>query len=124
MRRGLRSIPAVLMTAAVLFVSGIAAQAGPVNLVELHRNAGALSKKECLSCHAGIMKDTSLARKIKTFHRLHLESKKDTPKNCSDCHKSVDLREGSAAALRKQVDPGLCAECHGGGAGARILFAR
>jgi len=95
------------------------------NLVDLHANAGKLNNKECLSCHADIKKDVTLNKKFKTFHRVHLESKLQTPKNCSDCHQSVDLREGSAAALRKQVDPQICAGCHSGGVkGANILFAQ
>ena len=95
------------------------------NLIDLHANAGKLSNKECLSCHADVKKDVTLNKKFKTFHRVHLESKLQTPKNCSDCHQSVDLREGSAAALRKQVDPQICAGCHSGGVkGANILFAQ
>jgi nitrate/TMAO reductase-like tetraheme cytochrome c subunit len=95
------------------------------NLVELHKNAGKMSNKECLSCHAKIMKEVSLNKKYKMFHRVHLESKLATPKKCADCHQSVDLREGSAAALRKQVDPQICAGCHSGGVkGANVLYAQ
>jgi hypothetical protein len=95
------------------------------NLVALHLNAGKTVNKECLACHVKITKDVSLNPKFKMFHRVHLESKLGTPKNCVDCHSSVDLREGSAAALRKQVDPQLCAGCHSGGVqGAKVLFAR
>ncbi len=109
----------------LLHFGGAPAEAATRNLVELHRNAGQMSNKECLACHAGIVKAVTLDRKFKTFHRLHLESKLDTPKKCSDCHQSVDLREGSAAVLRKQVDPGVCADCHSGGMkGAKVLFAK
>jgi hypothetical protein len=111
----------------VIFLSlfGSVVVASEKNLVELHQNAGRLSNKECLSCHENIKKDVSLNQKFKTFHRIHLESKLDTPKNCSDCHQSVDLREGSAASLRKQVDPQMCAGCHSGGVkGAKVLFAK
>lgn len=95
------------------------------NLVELHKKAGKMSNKECLACHGNIKKDVSGNKKFKTFHRVHLDSKLQTPKNCSGCHQSVDLREGSAAALRKQVDPQLCAGCHSGGIkGANKLFAQ
>ncbi len=95
------------------------------NLIELHKQAGTLSNKECLGCHQDITKQTTLKWNIKTFHRLHLESKLATPKQCADCHQSVDLRQGSAAALRKQVDPQLCAGCHSGGVkGAKVLFAK
>jgi nitrate/TMAO reductase-like tetraheme cytochrome c subunit len=95
------------------------------NLVELHKNAGKLTTKECLACHANIKKDVTLNKKYKTFHRVHLESKLGTPKNCVDCHQSIDLRNGSGAGLRKQVDPGICAGCHSGGVkGAKVLFAQ
>ncbi len=114
-----------LILIAVLLGVPIAVTAAEPNLVELHKNAGAAGNKECLSCHQDIVKQTSLNKRIKTFHRLHLQSKLDTPKRCADCHQSVDLREGSAAALRKQVDPQLCAGCHSGGIkGAKALFAK
>jgi NAD-dependent SIR2 family protein deacetylase len=101
------------------------AMAAEKNLIELHKSAGKLSNKECLACHAKIKTDVLLNQKFKTLHRLHLESNLDTPKNCSDCHQSIDLREGSAASLRKQVDPQLCAGCHSGGVkGAKVLFAK
>jgi hypothetical protein len=109
----------------LLFVFPAAVYAAGTNLIELHKSSANRSNKECLSCHGGIIKQTTLNVKIKTFHRLHRESKRDTPKNCSDCHQSVDLRDGSAAALRKQVDPLLCAGCHSGGLpGAKVLFAK
>lgn len=107
----------------VMFAS--VAFAAEKNLVSLHKDAAKLSSKECFACHAALKKETTLNKKYKTFHRVHLESKLATPKNCSDCHPSVDLKEGSAAALRKQVDPQLCAGCHSGGMkGAKVLFAQ
>jgi len=109
----------------VVMVFASAVMAAEKNLIELHKNAGNLSSKECLACHASVKKDVPLNKKFKTFMRLHLESKLDTPKNCADCHQSVDLREDSAASLRQQVDPQLCAGCHSGGVkGAKILFAQ
>lgn len=109
-----------------LFLLTVAtAGAAEKNLVEVHKNTGKLAKKECLACHGGILKETPLNAKYKTFHRVHLESKKDTPKNCAGCHQSVDLRNGSGAALRKQVDPQICAGCHSGGVkGAKTLFVQ
>lgn len=107
----------------LMFVS--VAAAAEKNLIEMHKDAGKMSNKECLACHAKIKKEVSLNEKFKTLHRLHLESKLATPKKCADCHQSVDLREGSASALRKQVDPQLCAGCHSGGVkGAKVLFAQ
>ncbi len=117
----MKKIIAVCM--GLLFAS--AALAAEKNLVDLHKNAGKMSNKECLSCHAKIMKEVSLNKKYKMFHRVHLESKLATPKKCADCHKSVDVRNGSAAALRKQVDPQICAGCHSGGVkGAKVLFSQ
>ena len=114
---------ALIICLVLLFASTVVA--AEKNLVMLHKTAGKMSNKECLSCHAKIMKEVSLNKKYKMFHRLHLESKLATPKKCSDCHQSIDVRNGSAAALRKQVDPQICAGCHSGGVkGAKILFAQ
>jgi len=108
-----------------LFVFGSTAMAAEKNLIDLHKNAAKLSNKECLACHARIKSDVPLNQKFKTFHRVHLESKRDTPKNCSDCHQTIDLREVSASSLKKQVDPQLCAGCHGAGAkDVKVLFAK
>ncbi len=114
----------LLIVCCVLLFSSIV-MAAEKNLIELHKNAGNRSNKECLACHSSIKKDVSLNKNFKTFMRLHLESKLETPKNCADCHPSVDLREDSAGSLRKQVDPQLCAGCHSGGVkGAKVLFAK
>ncbi len=114
-----------LLIVCILFLFASTVMAAERNLVDVHKNAGKLGNKECLACHAKIKTDVSLNQKFKTLHRLHLESKLDTPKNCSDCHQSVDLREGSGSALRKQVDPQICAGCHSGGVkGAKVLFAK
>ena len=95
------------------------------NLVDLHKNAAKLGNKECLGCHAQILTEVPLNKEYKMFHRVHLESKLETPKQCTDCHQSVDLRESSAASLRKEVDSQICAGCHNGGVkGAWNLFAR
>jgi len=109
----------------ILLFCAAATYAEEKNLVSLHKNAEGLSTKECLSCHAAVTKGVTGNKKYPTFHRLHLESKKDTPKECSDCHASVDLREGSAASLRKQVDPPVCVGCHDGSVkDAKVLFAK
>ena len=102
----------------------LAALAAPLNLVVLHAKAGERTNKECLACHAAILKETSLKAGVKSFHRRHLESKNSSaPKNCADCHEKVDLREVSAGALRKQVNPDLCAGCHGKDSEIKALYA-
>ncbi|OGA37621.1 MAG: hypothetical protein A3G80_07855 [Betaproteobacteria bacterium RIFCSPLOWO2_12_FULL_62_13b] len=127
-------LPAALSAAAAVSHAA-GANVAPKNLVDLHANSGKLSNKQCLVCHAGVLKNASpgkvraedvlLAKARTRYHRLHLQSKLGTPKQCADCHQSTDLREGSAAALRKQVDPAICAGCHSGGIqGAKVLYAR
>lgn len=112
---------AFLVTGMSWFV--IAASGAPQNLIELHKNPGSSTNQQCLKCHQGILQGKTAKPEIKTFHRLHLQSKLETPKECLDCHQSVDLREGSAGALRKQVDPSICAGCHDGGMpGAKKLY--
>lgn len=131
---GIGTLLLVLANHAAMGATGYAAGAGAKatspkaaqkNLVDLHANAGKLANKECLACHARTTTEVSLNKKIKTYHRLHLASQLTTLKNCADCHQSVDLRDGSAAALRKQVNPELCAGCHSGGVkGAKTLYSR
>ncbi len=121
-----KSLGALLVAAGVMVAlsTGNAAEKAPINLIDLHAQSGKLTNKQCLACHANVVKDQTLDKRIKTYHRLHLESRLPTPKNCADCHQSVDLRNGSAAALRKQVSPELCAGCHRGGVqGAKVLYA-
>jgi len=119
------AVGAVTGGAAVAPDRAAGAEPAKTNLVELHASAGKLSSKECLACHTRIATDVSLNKKVKTYHRLHLESKLTTPKDCADCHQAIDLRNGSAATLRKQVDPEICAGCHSGGVeGAKGLYAR
>jgi hypothetical protein len=114
----------LLIVGLVLFFAP-AVMSAERNLIELHKNTGSRGNKECLACHGKIKTDEPLNKKFKTFHRVHLESKLETPKNCSECHQSVDLKDGSGASLRKQVDPQICAGCHSGGVkGAKVLFAQ
>jgi hypothetical protein len=114
----------ILLYCGLFLLTCATAHAAQTNLIELHRNASAMTNKECLKCHGKVLSEKTATKKVKTMHRLHLESKLATPKKCSQCHHSVDLREGSSAALRKQVDPQICAGCHSGGVkGANVLFA-
>ena len=121
-----------LVLGGLLFVlSGAMASAAEKNIVDVHARQ-AKSNKECLACHASVTKAAAgnkackpADKPCKTFHRLHLESKLGTPKKCADCHSTTDLRNGSGAAMRKQVDPEICAGCHSGGVeGAKVLYAK
>lgn len=91
--------------------SGPTPKATPAeNLIPVHLNAAAVSSEKCKECH-DVFAETSLKSDIETAHVVHLSS--STLKfECSTCHRSVDLNEGSAASLLKQVDPNFCAQCH------------
>ncbi len=108
----MKGVVVIVVCLAVLMASS--AMAIEKNLIDLHKSVGKLNNKDCLACHGKIKKEVTLNRKFKTLHKLHLESKLPTPKSCAECHQSVDLTDGSAAALRKQVDPQICAGCHKG----------
>ena len=87
------------------------------DLIALHEDLTKVEKNECISCHGNKAEETSLNTDIKTPHAIHIP----TLKECNVCHKKADLLEGSAAALRKQVDPQVCYGCHGpGGPGPQL----
>lgn len=116
----------------LFLLSGAMAVTAEKNLLDIHANTGNTGNNACLACHASVTKASmfnkackQFDKTCKTFHRVHLESKLATPKKCADCHSSTDLRNGSGAALRKQVDPEICAGCHSGGIkGAKVLYSR
>lgn len=95
----------------VLSALAWASMAGPNdNLVFLHKEAKAHAA-DCTGCHGDRKTETGTDGKTKSSHTLHLTSLL-LRFNCVSCHQSVDLREGSAANLRKQVNPEFCARCH------------
>jgi hypothetical protein len=95
----------------ILYVGASMAFAEPEeSLIRLHRNAQAHAK-ECTNCHGERTDELGTDKKTKTSHALHLTSPL-LKMACVNCHQSVDLQEGSAASLRKQVDSNFCARCH------------
>ncbi|MFQ6001536.1 MAG: cytochrome c3 family protein [Anaerolineae bacterium] len=81
------------------------------NLVTLHLEATTITAQECIACHGSRTEETSLDEEVAPPHVVHLTSP-FLSITCTDCHSSIDLREGSAAGLRRQVDVDLCAQCH------------
>lgn len=81
------------------------------SLETLHQAAATVSPERCIQCHGNKADERSLDPTYPTAHRVHLTS---TLLNvtCTTCHQSVDLLQGSAASLRRQVDVELCATCH------------
>jgi nitrate/TMAO reductase-like tetraheme cytochrome c subunit len=84
----------------------------PVRSLEtLHLEASTLTPAQCIGCHGDKAAEVSLDPAYPTAHREHLTSDLLNV-DCTTCHQSVDLLQGSAASLRKQVDVELCATCH------------
>lgn len=78
-------------------------------LIALHDDLTEVASDECIGCHGNKAEETSLDPDIETVHVIHIPMLQE----CNFCHKSADLLEGSAASLRKQVDPQICFGCHG-----------
>jgi len=83
----------------------------PPNLEALHAEAASVPAERCIECHGDKAVEESLDAQYPTAHRVHLTSSLLNV-GCTDCHQRVDLLQGSAASLRKQVDVALCATCH------------
>jgi len=109
----------------VVVILGVAFSVGLAlnrpDLIGLHKDAVSLPSSACIGCHGNKTSgatDPNLGTEEKTFnpnipsvHARHL----DNPLlglECNTCHKSVDLVEGSAAHLRKQVSVNTCRTCH------------
>lgn len=86
------------------------------NLIKLHKNA-ATNASLCVQCHGDRTDEESLKKGVPSIHTTHLTKLKkmlEGKGGCTFCHKSVDLQEGSAASIRKQVDvKTTCMKCHG-----------
>jgi len=96
------------------------AAADTENLLALHDPKSSTYDGECLKCHSSILEEKSKDPRIPSFHQAMMPftpgyNPAHGPNNdvCVQCHRFVDLRTDSAGALRKQVDPKLCALCHG-----------
>ncbi len=87
------------------------------DIIALHDVNSAAYRRDCTTseCHEGILTEVTLDPDIKTAHVLMLDfSIGDTvDEKCTFCHISTDVINHSAEVLRKNVDPMLCATCHG-----------
>ncbi len=88
------------------------------DIIELHSDLTQVATADCVQCHGDKSQEESLDPSIDTPHAIHIPMLED----CSYCHKSADLLEGSAASLMKQVSADICAGCHGPGGSAPQLF--
>jgi cysteine-rich repeat protein len=86
------------------------------NIIAMHDRSSPQYDKHCTECHGDVLTRKSLNTSIPTAHLSMLPY---TPgewgddKQCRWCHRSVDLAQGSAGNLRRNVDAVLCSLCHG-----------
>jgi len=85
------------------------------NIIAIHDSSSRQYNKECVSCHADILRAQSLEPSIPNAHVAMIpfapgEEDEDT---CVVCHRTVDLVQGSAGNIRKQVKATYCTMCHG-----------
>jgi hypothetical protein len=87
------------------------------NIIAIHDSSSEQYDKDCLDCHAVILSAKSLDESIAPAAHVAMfdfaPGKRGDDKQCRWCHRTVDLVQGSAGSLRKQVDATLCAMCHG-----------
>lgn len=85
------------------------------NIIAIHDSSSPQYNKDCISCHADILSAQSLQSSIPNVHVAMIPftpGEKDE-ETCVVCHRTVDLVQGSAGNIRKQVKATLCAMCHG-----------
>lgn len=96
-----------------------------LNFLAIHDANSPSYDPQCGACHVDKTREVTIAPGIPSFHSLknRMFSRRGRS-SCTVCHTGADLVDHSAAALRKQVSPELCAQCHGAlGTGGK-LFAR
>ncbi len=101
------------------------------DLAAIHNAASRSFNKNCLGCHAAVVKERSLDRNIKGGHAAMLpfapgyDAKKGAGNAvCVSCHENVDVLQHSAAQIRRNVSVDVCAACHGkSGLASRKFYA-
>jgi cytochrome c553 len=94
------------------------------NIIAIHDSSSRQYNKECISCHADIPSAQSLDPSIPNVHVAMIPftpGEKDE-ETCIVCHRTVDLVQGSAGNIRKQVKATLCAMCHGPSGPAKQFY--
>lgn len=118
-----KSIAAVALLALLLAVAGLpgGADAQATNATAIHDPESKAYRSDCLTCHADILKKTTLDPRVQTFHNAMLPftpgfnpRKGAENKNCVFCHRAaVDFVQESGAELRRKVSVEACVSCHG-----------
>jgi len=106
-----------------------AAGTTPVNLVAVHDPAAPGYDGNCLGCHGAVLRQTSKDPRVPHIHQeMIVYTPGFNPRRgvtnavCVQCHRSTDVRDGSAAGLRVQVDRKTCALCHGPSGPGKALY--
>lgn len=101
------------------------------NVVAQHDPTAPEYREDCLSCHAGVLTEETRDPRILSFHQAMMPftpgynpAHGPNDKVCVQCHRFVDVVQDSAGALRKQVDPALCALCHGPSGPGPVYYVR
>jgi hypothetical protein len=101
------------------------------NLQAQHDPNSSSYDDDCLSCHGDVLTEETQDPRILSFHQAMMPftpgyNPRHGPNNdvCVQCHRYVELRMDSAGALRKHVDPALCALCHGPSGPGQVYYAR
>ena len=90
------------------------------DLAALHDANSPSFNKKCLTCHADIMKRTTLNKKFKEAHAAMIPFAPGynakigvTNDLCVSCHARVDILQHSGEQIRKNANVSACAACHG-----------
>jgi mono/diheme cytochrome c family protein len=95
------------------------------NIIAIHDSSSRQYDKKCNECHADIRNAQSLEPSIPNVHVVMFDfapGKQSDDKQCIWCHRTVDLVQGSAGNIRKQVKATLCAMCHGPAGPAKQFY--
>ncbi len=101
------------------------------NLLALHKPTSSSYDENCLSCHGDVLTEQTEDPRTPSFHQAMMPftpgyNPAHGPDNdvCVQCHRYVELSMDTASALRKQVDPAMCALCHGPSGPGPVFYAR
>ena len=85
------------------------------NIIAIHDSSSRQYNKECISCHADIPSAQSLVPSIPNVHvaMIPFTPGENDEETCVVCHRTIDLVQGSAGNIRKQVKATYCTMCHG-----------
>ncbi len=99
--------------------SAVPLRANAPDLSAIHDSSSPSFDKNCLKCHADVMKRRTSNAKIKDAHAAMVPFAPGynakagaTNEVCVSCHANVDVLQHSAAQIRKEVSVTICAGCH------------